>query len=86
MVSVTEDDWRLIYKSSEESPQLFNKKSDPGETKNIAKKHEDVVAALQAEVDAYLEQDEAPWPEENLSVELDDMELNQLRALGYGIQ
>ena len=86
MVSVTEDDWRLIYKSSEESPQLFNKKSDPGEKKNIAKKHEDVVAALQGEVDAYLEQDEAPWPEENLSVELDDMELNQLRALGYGIQ
>ena len=86
MVSVTEDDWRLIYKSSAESPQLFNKKSDPDEAKNIAMQHEDVVAALQAEVDAYLEQDEAPWPEEDLSVELDEMELNQLRALGYGIQ
>ena len=86
MVSVTKDDWRLIYKSSAESPQLFNKKSDPGEAKNIATQHEDVVAALQAEVDAYLEQDEAPWPEEDLSVELDEMELNQLRALGYGIR
>lgn len=86
MVSVTEDDWRLIYTSSAESPQLFNKNSDPAEANNIANKHEDVVAALQAEVDAYLEQDEAPWPEEDLSVELDEMELNQLRALGYGIK
>lgn len=86
IISVTEDRWRLIYESTAASPQLFDKEADPAEANNVAPHNEEVVAALQAHVDAYLERDEAPWPEEALSIEMDEMELNQLRALGYGVQ
>ena len=39
---------------------------------------------MNAHVEAYLARDEAPWPGDELSVEIDEMRLNQLRALGYG--
>lgn len=86
IISVTEDRWRLIYENSAAPPQLFDKEADPAEANDVAPHNEEVVAALQAHVDAYLERDEAPWPEEALAIEMDEMELNQLRALGYGVQ
>ena len=44
----------------------------------------EVLARLQAFVDEYLEQPPAPW--EASDVELDDAQLEQLRALGYEIE
>ena len=67
--------------------ELFDRRTDPLE-------HHDLLAAgersvppqVQAAFDAYLEQREAPWGGAVPEVELDEMELNQLRALGYVIE
>ena len=34
----------------------------------------------------YLESPPPPWGDESLKIELDEMEMNQLRALGYGVR
>lgn len=86
IVSVTEDRWRLIYQSSESESQLFNKQVDPGEQVNIASEEPEIVSALTEQVETYLGRDKPPWPDEAVSVEIDKMELHQLRALGYGVQ
>jgi hypothetical protein len=86
IVSVTEDRWRLIYQSSESESQLFDKQVDPGEQVNVASEEPEIVSALTEQVETYLGRDKPPWPDEAVSVEIDKMELHQLRALGYGVQ
>ena len=85
-VSVTEDRWRLIYQGTDRPLELFDKEADPREQRSVASEQPDVAEALRQKAEAYLLRSDAPWPDETLSVEIDDMELNQLRALGYGIQ
>ena len=38
------------------------------------------------EVEAYLASRPPPWGDDAPTVEIDEMQLNQLRALGYGVQ
>ncbi len=44
------------------------------------------VERLQAKVDAYLANAKSPWGAPPIEVELDEMKLEQLRALGYVIK
>ena len=64
-------------------PMLYNHIADPKEAKNLAQEEPDRVEELRALIDAHLADDEGKLdvPE----VELDEMRLNQLRALGYAI-
>ena len=86
IVSVTEERWRMIYQGDENPLELFDKEADPAEATNVAEVHPEVASALHEKVKAYLGRDSAPWPEEAVSIDMDDMDLNQLRALGYGVQ
>ena len=85
IVSVSEGHWRLIYQGSERPLELFDKLNDPREQESVAEEHADVADALREEAEAYLERIDSPWGGEAPSVEIDEMELNQLRALGYGV-
>lgn len=85
-VAIREGDFRIMYDS--ESPDrdlLFQLSSDPGEFSDVANVFGGIVKTLRARVDRYLEQ-KAPWEGGAPEVELDDMHLRQLRALGYSIE
>jgi len=86
MVSVTDDRWRLLYRGADERLELFDKQEDPRERRNVASDHRDITLDLRETAEAYLRRSEAPWREAAPLVEIDEMELNQLRALGYGVQ
>jgi arylsulfatase A-like enzyme/Tfp pilus assembly protein PilF len=74
-----EDGWRLI---SGPAPRLYRMDVDPGETRDVAAQHPDVVARLQAAL-------EREWAERSAQAfvnpqrELSDRETEALQALGY---
>ena len=45
----------------------------------------EVAARMRALVSEYLAADEMPWGGEKQTLEMDEMQLNQLRALGYAV-
>ena len=62
---------------------LYDAREDPGELVNVLGQHPELGLELREEALAYLKT-EPPWqPEEAL--ELDELQLNQLRALGYSL-
>jgi len=44
--TITSDDWTLLYASKGKPVELYNLKSDPGQKKNVAKQHPEVVKRL----------------------------------------
>ena len=63
--------------------QLYDASEDPRELRDIARKEPEAVDRLSAQVDAYLEL-RPDWGE-SPTREINEMELNHLRALGYVI-
>jgi len=90
IISVTEGDWRLVlHVNNPKGLELFDRVSDPGDTKNLLDDGagaQEQAGRLQAKVDAYLANAKSPWGVAPGEVELDEMKLEQLRALGYVIQ
>ena len=86
LVAIEDDRWRLLYNGAAEGRvQLFDRSIDPGELVNVASGNPDVVKRLQAELEAYLGNRSAPWGGEAPVMEIDEMQLQHLRAIGYGI-
>lgn len=86
-VAVNRDPWRLVYSTkSPKEPELFNKSDDPREHRNLAKEHPEVTEELVTMARAHLESNESPWGGEAPAIEMDAMQVDQLRALGYGIE
>jgi arylsulfatase A-like enzyme len=84
LVSVIDDRSRMIVRVSQpERREFYDRASDPNETQNIAKDRAEDVEAYQALLDAHLANDEPPWNAAAGTIELEEMQLNQLRALGY---
>jgi arylsulfatase A-like enzyme len=87
MVSVVDDGHRFVStraKNGSVREELFDKSVDPTEIVNVVEAETDVADTMRALVDGYFQSPPAPWgaaPE----IELDEMELNQLRALGYKV-
>ncbi len=82
LVAVQDGAWRLIYRTQHvEGAELFDRATDPLEQENLAEREPERLEALRAEAEARLA-DEVPWGEVP-EVEIDDMRLEQLRALGY---
>ena len=51
--SVRDGNWKLVWRTTLPSKvELFDIARDPGETRNVAGDHPDIVAALQRRVDA----------------------------------
>ena len=84
LVSFTRWPYRLIASPGDDVRELYDLDSDPGERTNLAASLPEVAAELQAGVDSHL----SAGPREELSVEvqLDDLQLQQLRALGYAVR
>jgi choline-sulfatase len=87
MISFTEGRWRLIYRAQTPNrSELYDKWEDPEELSNVAKDHPEILEDLNAKVDAYLDSRPPPWGDDAPTVEIDEMEMHQLRAIGYGVQ
>jgi arylsulfatase A-like enzyme len=87
LVAVNRGKWRLIYPAAQpKQAELFDKEADPAEQRNLADEHTEVVADLTAVANSYFESRPPPWGTDAPTVELDEMEMDQLRALGYGVQ
>ena len=63
--------------------QLFDSRADPEELENVIEQHPGVAEDLREQARAYIDDSVVPWSEDNPTVELDEMQLNLLRALGY---
>src|SRR5262245_15023634 len=84
MVAVASDGFRYVTTAAG-GEELFDHGSDPVETVDVLREHADVAERLRSAARGYLELPPAPWGGETPTVELDEMELNQLRALGYAV-
>lgn len=86
LVAVREGRYRLFHDSrSPDTDLLFDIEADPSEFRDISESSSGIKKALRARVHAYLAQ-EAPWEGGAPEIELDEMHLRQLRALGYSIE
>jgi choline-sulfatase len=83
MVAVREGPYRLV-RAHETEGWLYDRSNDPREQVDVGGDQPEVLARLQAYVDEYLERPPAPWKASD--VELDDAQLQQLRALGYEVE
>jgi hypothetical protein len=87
MVAVNRGRWRLIYRALRpEDSELFDKRQDPREQIDLAETQPEVTEALNELVSTYLESRPPPWGDDSPTVEIDEMQMNQLRALGYGVR
>lgn len=86
VVGIRDGTYRLIHDSqSPDRDLLFDVDADPGEFSDVASSFRGIVADLRARVDAYLDQ-ASPWEGGAPQIELDEMHLRQLRALGYSVE
>ncbi len=87
MVAFNEGRWRLLYRAYRpKKSELYDKWEDPHELRDVSEDWPDVLEDLNAKASAYLESRPPPWGDDAPRVEIDEMQLNQLRALGYGVQ
>ncbi|HEY5657734.1 MAG TPA: sulfatase [Myxococcota bacterium] len=87
MVAVNQGRWRLIYRAlTPRRSELYDTWEDPLEQRNLAGEQPAVLEELNERARAYLQSDPPPWGEQTPTVEIDELQLNQLRALGYGVR
>lgn len=83
--AVNDESWRLIRGAeTNRGDMLFNRLDDPAERSDVAAENPEIVSELGSRLEDYLKQDSAF--DEVPRVELNDMELRQLRALGYAVE
>jgi arylsulfatase A-like enzyme len=86
-VAVQDGDKRLLWrKNTPRRNRFYDLSRDPGEHEDLYSKDDPEVVRLQALAEDYLDHGESPWGVETPEVELDELRLNQLRALGYVIK
>ncbi len=87
LVSVTDDSLRLYLPVRRPNrAELYDHAADPREANNVAGERPEDLARLRAIADAYLERTNSPWGTQPGEVELDELQLGQLRALGYVVK
>lgn len=86
-ISVAEGPLRYVRvpDGSTISEELFDASDDPGELRNVAAERSEDLERLREHGTAYLENAGTPWGDDPDPLEMDEMQLNQLRALGYAI-
>ncbi|MEE8163983.1 MAG: sulfatase-like hydrolase/transferase, partial [Myxococcota bacterium] len=85
-VSLTDGDSRLILQSDHpNSVAFYDWSSDPGEAMNRAAENPPELKPMLEWVDRYLKDSEPPWGVESPTIEIDELRLHQLRALGYRV-
>ena len=87
LVSVTDGDLRLMWwVKRPRRTKLFNLAEDPAELKNLYREDDPNSQRLLQMARQYYENGHSPWGAEPEQVELDELRLNQLRALGYVVR
>jgi arylsulfatase A-like enzyme len=86
MVAVASDGFRYVLatQGGHGEEDLFDRQGDPVETIDVREQHPDVTERLRAAAREYLD-GEPPWSTRTPDLELDEMQRNQLRALGYAV-
>jgi arylsulfatase A-like enzyme len=86
IVAVLEGSYRLIHDVREpEHDELYDLAADPGELEDIAERAPEIARRMADRARGYLEADVA-WEGGAPRVELDELHLRQLRALGYAVE
>jgi arylsulfatase A-like enzyme len=83
--TIRDQGWKLIV-ASDGQRELYDTRSDPGETMNVAGEHPDRVEVLMARLEAWREQAQAALPDGARDGEIPPMDeetRKRLRALGY---
>lgn len=88
-VAVTEGPYRLIYSTLKNAPsktiqELFDSRVDPLELADLAEEDPETTERLKQIAEEYLE-GVPQWADQPKDLELDEVQLNQLRALGYSV-
>ena len=86
-VAVVEEPYRFVMSAEFDGnvrEELFRRDSDPAELEDIASKEPETAKRLREKANAYLDWKPA-WESEVPSLEIDELELNHLRALGYAL-
>lgn len=87
LVSVTDGDLRLMWMAKRPRlVELYDLAEDPAERANLATQNPEDTKRLMEMAIRYYEESKSPWGQEPGEVELDELRLNQLRALGYVIR
>ena len=87
LVAVNHGRYRLFYPSLQpERAELYDKLADPTEQHNLRSAFPEVVENLSAIAEEHLASPPAPWGDDAPAIEMNDMQLDQLRALGYGVE
>ncbi len=90
-IAVTLGDHRYVLQIGTGEPDdpnvelLFDSSLDPLERESVLETSPEVLADLRVIADEYFESPDPPWGSGPTTVELDDMEAAQLRALGYAV-
>ncbi len=77
--------WLIRHLDDPEHQELYDLAGDPGELSNIAEEEPAIVARMRDQMDRYLDA-EVPWGGGAPEVDIDDLQLRQLRALGYAVE
>jgi hypothetical protein len=86
-VAVVEGGFRYVMARDERGEtrgELFDGSRDPREGSDVLAAEPEVAERLRVLAESYLER-EPPWDSPAPTLELDEMQLNQLRALGYKV-
>jgi arylsulfatase A-like enzyme len=87
IISVTDGDLRLMWWAKRpRRTQLFNLAEDPAELRNLYREDDPTSQRMLQMAREYHENARSPWGTEPQQVQLDELRLNQLRALGYVIR
>ncbi len=85
-VSLTDGDSRLIVQVGQpNSIEFYDSSTDPSEATNRSAENSTELKPMVERIDRYLIDSEPPWGVESLTIEVDELRLNQLRALGYRV-
>ena len=84
LIAVVKEPYRFVHLRDTSHSQLFDKSADPSEKTNISADEPELVESFMAEVNDFLARKNETW-EKAPEVELSEMRLNQLRALGYSM-
>ncbi|HEY8156006.1 MAG TPA: sulfatase [Myxococcota bacterium] len=87
LVAVTEGNLRYFLPVQRpERATLFDSSTDPKELSDLRAQRAEDAERLRKLADGYLGNTESPWGKAPNSVDIDEMRLNQLRALGYVVK
>lgn len=87
LITVDDGSYRLVYSQGRpERSELFDLKNDPKELQDKSQAEPEIAARLAEDAERYFTESSVPWPSGTPSVDVDNMLLQQLRALGYDVR